>query len=165
MISKNDNNRIYLRKLHKTDLEEIYLMSKEKDLMRFLPDQHYETKERAGQVIDFLISQYESKDIIDKAYVLGVIEKATEKIIGHVGLSPVKFGIEIGYAIRDSHKHQGFATDAVRSMLAIAKQQFNLKEVLGIVDIANTVSIKVLKKSGFKLIDSGAKKLTFSKIF
>ncbi len=136
-------------------------MSRESDLKRFLPDQYYENIEVAEKTLNFLMSQYPSSTRIDKAYVLGVVDKASERLIGHVGLSPVKSGIEVGYAIRDSHKNEGLATESVRLLLNIARKKFHLSQVFGIVNKKNIPSIKVLEKCGFILSQSNDNSLVY----
>ncbi len=82
-------------------------------------------------------------------YVLGIEHKDTGVLIGHVGLSPARGSVEIGYAIEAQLQRQGLATEAVSAVSRWAISELPLPEVLGIVAADNVYSCRVLEKAGF----------------
>jgi len=164
MIENERKEEIFLRRFVMGDTEKIFQMSQENSLARFLPDQVYQNQEEAAKVLEFLISTYSERvNQEDKPFVLGVILKNSNELIGHIGVSTVEAGIEIGYAIEVKHQGLGYAKIAVSKMLQILGVATDIKEVYGIVDPQNIPSIKVLEKCGFAQIGSKQKKLVYKK--
>ena len=52
------------------------------------------------------------------AFVFGVEEKATGRLIGHVGLSPFFDAAEVGFGIATSEQKKGYATKGVARVCA-----------------------------------------------
>ena len=156
-----ETDRVMLREFCKNDLNEIFIMSHEEDYRKFLPDQYYPEIETAEKTLDFLISQYSETNKLANAFVLGIQEVSTGLLIGHVGLSPINSGIEVGYAVRDSHKNQAYATESVSLMLDIAFNDFMIQEVYGVVEQENKASVAVLEKCGFHLHGEKEKSLVY----
>lgn len=154
--------RLILRQFTHEDIQKIYQMSLEEGMKEFIPDQVYENEEEARQIVEYLMLQYASDPEPDKApYVLGIELKETRELIGHVGLSAIKEGIEIGYAIEDKYQGKGFATEAVKAMSERALKEIKLNFLWGIVDKNNTGSIKVLQKAGYILKAVDEKRLKY----
>lgn len=56
---------------------------------------------------------------------------------------------DLGYAIRPEFWNRGFATEAVRAVLAEARDSLGLREMWATVDPANGASRRVMEKLGF----------------
>jgi len=80
-------------------------------------------------------------------FVLGIEYAGT--LVGHVGLSPARGSVEIGYAIEGAQQGSGIATEAVTEMTRWGITGLGLPEILGMVDVENAPSCRVLEKSGF----------------
>ena len=138
--------RITLRAFSPEDAAVLYALSQEETLKRHLPDQVYDTVEEAAEVAAFLM---------DKAskgqwpFVLGVVIRETGELIGHVGLSPVENGIEIGYSIAMAHQGKAYATEVVAAFSKWGAEHIDLSGIWAIVRADNEASIKVLKKAGY----------------
>jgi RimJ/RimL family protein N-acetyltransferase len=103
--------------------------------------------------LKYLISKYESPvELNTQPYVLGVELISTKELIGHIGLSPVKEGVEIGYGIAENYQGLGYATEAVSNFCPWAINEFDLDCIWGIVDQDNKGSIKVLTNANFKFV-------------
>ncbi len=85
------------------------------------------------------------------------------ELIGHVGLSQIEQGIEIGYAIEQKHQGRGYAREAVSLMVQFVETNTRLPEIFGIVDPANKASISVLEKCGFTREEDFHCKLVYRK--
>jgi ribosomal-protein-alanine N-acetyltransferase len=145
-----NTQRLLLRKFTNEDVYKVYLMSLEEGMKEFLPDQVYENEEEAKQVVEYLMAQYVEDPTPNKTpYVLGIVLKDTNELIGHVGLSPYDNFVEIGYSIEDKYQGKGFATEAVRAVSEWSLKELQLSSVWGIIDKNNTGSIKVLEKAGY----------------
>ncbi len=141
--------RLLLRPLVIADVTAIFTMSLEPALGKWIPDQVYRDEDHAEEVVRALIEMAALRDPREKPFVLGLEERASGALIGHVGLSRARGSIEIGYAIAERLHGQGLATEAVTAMSDWALRELGLPEVLGIVATANVSSCRVLEKAGF----------------
>jgi len=142
--------RLRLRPFTAADVPAVFAMSREAGLRRWLPDQVYRDEAEAADVLAALAAHTAQPPAPHlRPFVLGVEHAATAALIGHVGLSPARGSVEIGYAIGDAWQGQGFAREAVDAMAAWALDPLGLPEVLGIVAADNLASIAVLAKGGF----------------
>jgi [ribosomal protein S5]-alanine N-acetyltransferase len=142
--------RLRLRAFTLADVPKLFVMSVEDGMRRWIPDQVYRNEEHAEAVVRALIA---FTDLVPdprvRPYVLGVAHTETGSLIGHVGLSPARGSVEIGYAIEQCHHGKGLATEAVTAMSDWALTALRLPEVLGIVAVDNAPSRSVLEKAGF----------------
>ncbi|MDD3242935.1 MAG: GNAT family N-acetyltransferase [Eubacteriales bacterium] len=144
--------RLRLREFTLDDTELIYQYSREETLRREIPDEVYETREEARETLEFLMAQYAGKTY---PLVYGVERRSDGLLLGHVSLSEIDEGIEIGYAIGQAHQGQGYATEAVRAMTDWAKKALAASTVYGVVRQVNPGSCRVLEKAGYALQSSG----------
>ena len=84
--------------------------------------------------------------------------KETKEIIGMCGL--IKRDnlahVDLGYALLPEFFSQGYAQEATRASLEVAKQKFNLPCLLAIVNPSNVASRKLLDAIGFHFQDMQA---------
>lgn len=71
------------------------------------------------------------------------------EMIGRIGLKRQRDGISVGYMIARRLGGQGLATEAVKMLAPVALSM--AEKLIGICDIENTASARVLEKSGFQL--------------
>src|ERR1044072_2897088 len=106
--------RLLLRPFTLADTPKIFAMSREDGLRRWIPDQVYRDELHAEDVLRALMVHTSNvPDPRVRPYVLGIEETASGVLIGHVGLSPARGSVEVGYAIEERVHGQGFATEAV----------------------------------------------------
>jgi len=142
--------RLRLRPFTLDDVPKVFVMSGEEGISRWIPDQVYEDESEAAEVVRALMARTaKAPDPRAQPYVLGVEQTETRSLIGHVGLSPARGSVEIGYAIEQRLQGKGFATEAVTAMSGWALGELGLPEVLGIVAADNKDSCRVLEKAGF----------------
>lgn len=87
-----------------------------------------------------------------------ILRKSDGTSIGGVGFKGVpdsKGIVEIGYGIDEPYQNQGYATEAVKVMLAWALAQEDVICVRAQTDPDNRKSQKVLKKNGFQPAGQG----------
>ena len=142
--------RLRLRPFSLADVAKLFAMSVEDGMRRWIPDQVYRDEAHAEQVVRALIAFTEREpEPRTRPYVLGIEHEGSGALIGHVGLSPARGTVEIGYAIEQQLHGNGLATEAVAAASAWALTELALPEVLGIVEADNVSSRRVLEKAGF----------------
>ena len=144
-----ETQRLKIREFTLLDTKIIYEFSQEESLKKWLPDQVYADIDEAKETLEFLISKYKEKEF---PFVMAVIKKDSNEVIGHVGLSEIKQGIEIGYAIGQKYQNKGYASEAVNAYATWAKKEFCLEKIYAVVKCENYASIVVLEKSEFTYV-------------
>lgn len=143
-------SRLILRRFSLADVAKVYAMGAEDGMRRWIPDQVYRDEHHAEQVVRALMAHTERPpDPRARPYVLGIEHAETGALVGHVGLSPARGSVEIGYAIEQRLHGNGFATEAVTAASEWALAAIGLNEILGIVAADNVASCRVLEKAGF----------------
>jgi ribosomal-protein-alanine N-acetyltransferase len=152
------SSRLVLRPFTLADVQKVFAMSGEAGMRRWIPDQVYRDAEHAEQVVRALMDlTHRPPDPRAQPYVLGIEQREYGALIGHVGLSPARGSVEIGYAIEERLEGHGFATEAVRAATEWALATLGIPEILGIVAADNVPSCRVLEKAGFARVAEEAK--------
>src|SRR5262249_13590598 len=88
-----ETRSLLLRPFAPSDVEPMLAMSQEDCARKWLPSQVYRDEAHAASAIDWLIRQFDLQMTPKtNAFVFGVEDKATARLIGHVGLSPLSDG-------------------------------------------------------------------------
>jgi RimJ/RimL family protein N-acetyltransferase len=125
-------------------------MSQEDCARRWLPSQVYPDERHAATAIEYLMGQFNlDASPTTNAFVFGVEEKLTGRVIGHVGLSPLFDAVEVGFGIATSEQRKGYAAEGVARVCAWGLERFSLPGILGVTDEANLASQRVLVHCGF----------------
>ena len=101
-------------------------------------------------------------------YLFGIFYvKKNKTHIGNIKLGPInnyhKFA-EISYLIGDTNfQNRGFATEAIKQILILAKKKYKLSKIIATTYSNNFTSRKVLEKNKFKLEGIIKKKFLFNK--
>lgn len=146
-----ETRSLLLRPFEPGDVEPMLAMSQEECARKWLPSQVYRDEAHAVSAVDRLIRQFDL-EMTPKtnAFVFGVADKATTRLIGHVGLSPMLAGVEVGFAIATLEQGKGYATEAVSRACAWGFERFSLLAILGFTDAENVASQRVLRRCGFR---------------
>jgi [ribosomal protein S5]-alanine N-acetyltransferase len=141
---------LVLRPLVLGDTQRMLEMSQEDCARQWLPSQIYRDERHAGTAIEYLIGQFNlDASPTTNAFVFGVEEKATGRLIGHVGLSPLFDTVEVGFGIATSEQRKGYATEGVARVCAWGLERFSLPAIVGVTDRENVASQRVLIRCGF----------------
>lgn len=76
-------------------------------------------------------------------------EKAAVRLVGGIGIHPSETGHELGYWLTPSDWRRGYATEAGRAMLDIARHALGLRRLASGHFVDNPASGRVLDKLGF----------------
>ena len=81
-----------------------------------------------------------------------VVERVGGLVVGGIGFfGPPRAGeVEIGYGIVPSRQGRGYATEALRAMIAMAWADARVRTVVAGTDPGNVASQRVLGKAGFR---------------
>ena len=107
-----------------------------------------------------IITLPEEKQILqqigDKNYVMGIIDKRTNTLIGNCGLMDIDFinrSAELGIFIGEKdYRNKGFGEDATNLMLDFGFNALNLHNIWVKVYSYNEASMNLFRKCGFKII-------------
>lgn len=142
-----ETQRLIIRPFNIQDASLLYQYSNEDEAIRELPDEVLESVDAAKKEILLFNDQFHNHEISVYAIAL----KSSNILIGHIGLSTISQGIEIGYAIAEKFQGQGYCSEIVLPFSLWAKTTFGIDTLYGIVKSANIPSIKALEKSGYRL--------------
>lgn len=131
---------------------DIWQNSLDEDNRRFVPDEVFETLEDAKEVIEQIISCYQSED---GPFIYAILRKNDNANIGYVQLVKIDEGWEIGYHIAKIYTGNNYATEALLAFLDYLKTSTDLKEVFGVALFTNVASRRVLQKCGFEVFFEG----------
>ena len=126
----------------------IHLNSLDDETKRFIPDEVFETKSIARDVINHLMDFYEHKNG-PLVYAVCLHEGT---VIGYVQAVPIKNTWEIGYQFAKSYRGQGYAHEAVQLFVPWVMKQLEIDALEGHCLVENIGSINVLKKCGFEYL-------------
>ncbi|HNT53684.1 MAG TPA: GNAT family N-acetyltransferase [Anaerolineaceae bacterium] len=99
-----------------------------------------------------------------------VVDKSSGHLVGHCGLLDKdidgRVEIELNYMFYPTAWGQGYAVEIGRALLAHAFQNLGLKQLVALIEPANTASIRVAEKLGMRrareiIRPGGAKRLLF----
>ena len=150
VLIENDNLQIV--KMNKSMYFDIYQNSLDEDNRKYVPDEVFNSLEEASEVVNHIISAYDSED---GPFVYSVIRKKDNINLGYVQLVKLEEGWEIGYHIAKLFTGNGYATEAVNLFIKYIQNNTNIKQIFGIALAANKASRRVLEKCGFELIYEG----------
>lgn len=105
----------------------------------------------------------------DEGGMNALIEKNSEKLIGHCGLlvqiiNEVK-ELEIGYSLLPSFRNKGFATEAAKKCIDFGFENNFAESLISIISLTNSSSANVAIKNGMKLEEQSVYKENQVNIF
>ena len=152
MVPILETARLRLRAFRESDLDAQARMLGDPDFMRYLGGKTL-TREDSWRR---LLSGAGLWSILGYGY-WGVERRDDGTFIGQVGFADFKRDMtpsieglpEMGWVLAPETHGQGFASEAVAAALDWARQALRGREIVAIIDPANTPSIRVAEKAGF----------------
>lgn len=146
-----ETERLQVRHLTPEDGDNLYAVTSDPELMRYMGDGQPLSRELSDKWITVSMTNYATKGYGCSA----VIDKRDGAFIGFCGLVRSEFAgspddAELIYALRKPYWGRGLATEVARAMLAYGKQSCGLKRIIATIDPDNTASIQVAHKIGFE---------------
>lgn len=146
-----ETERLIIRAYTMKDLSELYAISSQEEVMRYLPE-GVMSFDQTEQALRWIIECYRinTPEKIAK-FSTGVVEKKTGRLIGWCGLGPLEFDeseIEIYYGLSRLYWGRGMTTEATRALLRYGFETIGLNKIAAIVKPENIASQKVIRKLG-----------------
>ena len=143
-----ETNRLLLRKFTANDVEECFVnFGQDKEIGHYLPMYPVDDKAKMKNIIDGFIGAYETG-----AFIWLIEEKEAQTPIGYVCVDvPYReLGVgEIAYLLGEKFWGKGYATEAVRAVVAFMFQKEGLHLIEAKYNENNTASAKLLKRLHF----------------
>lgn len=151
---------LLLRHFVPDDAQDLMRLNAEPSTRRWLPTHVYANPDDAAAAVAYLIAQYASSgDPRRGPYVVGVVRRQDQQLLGHVGFSPLRDGVEVSYAIAEQARGQGHGTEVLTRACACAAAAFGLRDIAALTASANVASRRTLERSGF--VSTGTETLRF----
>lgn len=138
--------RLTLRRLLKSDSEEILWLRSDADINKFLDRKPSKTLEDALTFIKNIIEN-------DDLFYWAITKTGEDKLIGNICLFEFSGGAEqceIGYELLTEHQNQGFMLEAAEKVVAFARETLRVKNIDALTHTDNLSSTGLLLKLGFK---------------
>ena len=150
--------RLLIRKLSIADAEDIYAVSSNPNVSRYvLWDTHRSIMDSRAMIRAHLRS-YRNEDPASLAIEL----KETGRVIGTIGylwIDRAHNSAEIGYSLGEPYWNNGYMTEALRAMLAFGFDKLYLNRIEACFDVRNSASGRVMAKVGMQREGLHRKKL------
>lgn len=142
-----ETERLFLRLMNERDVDAVYAMRSDADVMRFIRPAQIERGE-AESWVKLISSRWKT----EKIGFCAVIEKSSNEFAGWCGLWRLKETneIEIGYALRKEFWGKGYAVEASEKFLEYGFEELNLAEIVAVTDPENKHSRGVMEKLGMR---------------
>ncbi|WP_027384851.1 GNAT family N-acetyltransferase [Epilithonimonas caeni] len=145
--------RLMLRKLTPDDLDDMFLLDSNPDVVKYVGIQPLTKKEESLEMIENLIGQYEKNGTAR----LAVVEKESNRFIGWSGIKLLteevngfKNVYELGYRFLPEFWGKGYATESAKASLDLGFDQLNADKIYAYADVENLTSNYILTKLGFE---------------
>jgi ribosomal-protein-alanine N-acetyltransferase len=143
-----ETERLYLRRVAKEDVNEIFALRSNKETMKYIPRPLVKTEEDALAHIAMIDEKIENNEGINWAITLKNDPKLIG-LIGHYRIKPEHFRAEIGYMLLPEYHGKGIIAEAIKETVKYGFEIMKLHSIEAVIDPENLASEKVLQKSGF----------------
>jgi [ribosomal protein S5]-alanine N-acetyltransferase len=143
-----ESERLLLRRITAADVNEIFAMRSNIEVMKYIPRPLCKTLDEAMDVINMLQNKLETNEGAN----WGITLKGNNKVIGFIGHYRIRwehFRSEIGYMILPEYNGQGITTEAIKLLVDYGFNKMKMHSLEGIIDPENVASARVLEKNGF----------------
>lgn len=141
--------RLILRRPVESDVEGIFAMRSDPDVMRFIPRPLARNHEDVLELLRMIEDFVQRNERINWAMELRSAQQVVG-LIGFVNIQPEHHRAEIGYSLRRSHHRQGLMREALNAVLDYGFGTMNLHTVSAIIDEENVASGALLDQTGFR---------------
>ena len=140
-----ETDRLFLRKFNENDIDAVFAMRSDRDVMRFIREPQTDRAE-AESWVKLVSSRWET----EKIGFCALIEKASGRYIGWCGLWRLKETdeTEVGYALIRDFRGLGYALEASEAFLIYGFEVLNLKEIVAVARPENNASRRVMERLG-----------------
>ncbi len=141
-------DQLILREVEDGDVDEIFFLRSDKEIMKYIPRPPAKTKKDALDHIEVLRKAKENQEGINWA----ITQKGNDTLIGIMGLFQINkrdFRAEIGYILHPGYQGKGIISEAIQRIIEFGFEHINLHTLTAIIDPRNIASEKVLQRANF----------------
>lgn len=142
-----EGDRIVMRKIAKTDAQDMYDYARDPCVTKYLLWQPHESFSYTKRYLEEVMRQYKAHSFFDFA----IVSKEDNRMIGTCGftrLDPFNHSAEIGYVLSSHHWNCGLASEACAMILRFAFCNLGLHRVEARYMPGNVASRRVMEKNG-----------------
>lgn len=140
--------RLRLRMIEEKDLDTLYALRSNPELMQYIPRTLAQSKNEAAEFLTKMLEGIQNNTSYNWAVTLQGDDSAIG-IMGYYRLYPENFRAELGYMLLPEYHSQGIMQEALLGMVKYGFEQMNLHTIEAVIDPRNIASRKVLEKTGF----------------
>lgn len=140
--------RLVLRDLEATDVNEIFFLRSDMDVLKYLDKEPAKSVDEAKKFIE-LIKENTTKN---NSILWGIALKESPAIIGSICFWRIikeHYRAEIGYVLHPAFQGKGIMDEAIKAALQYGFEVMQLHSVEANINPANIASMKLLEKNGF----------------
>lgn len=143
---KIETNRLRLNQITLDQTDELFLVYGNAEVMKYYDIHKLTNKDQCREIIELYQKRFENNGGIRWGIFLD------SKLIGTCGYNKIvpKRNATIGYDLNPTFWNQGFATEAVQSIIDYATVEYEVHRIEAFVTPGNVSSERVLKKCGFE---------------
>lgn len=148
MFPKLESNRLILREIVHTDIQDIYNCFSNQEVTRYYGQDPFTKIEEAEQLVELFAKNYEEK----RGIRWGIELKEQRRLIGTIGFhnwAPKHRRAEFGYELHPNNWGRGYATEAASMVISYGLNDLELTRIGAIVFLGNQASNDLLTKLGF----------------
>ena len=153
---------INLCDLQISDIDDLHQIMKNPKVALFLPEKSYESVDKVTDYFDLIFKSI--RDQCGFAWIIVDQSFANPKTIGLVDLLLIDSRKTIGslaYFLSEEYWSKGLGTAVIKNIIPWSFNDSGLKKLIAPVVSRNIGSIKVLKKSGFVMVEKRKKSVNF----
>ncbi|NER32805.1 MAG: GNAT family N-acetyltransferase [Oscillatoria sp. SIO1A7] len=148
-----ETKRLYLRLFKPDDLEDLFLIRSDPNVMRYMGDGKPLSREQVSENLARIIQHYR-----DRHFGLwAVIYKHNSQLTGYCGLQFFKQppettpdSILLSYMFAKPYWGKGLATEGAKASLRYGFETLKLERIVAFADTENLASLRVMEKVGMK---------------
>lgn len=144
-----ETSRLYLRKINKKDIDDLFVMRSNPEIMRYIPRPLAQKEEDVLELIHRMDEGLLKNESINWAMAL----KENDQLIGTIGYvrsKPEHHRAEVGYMLNPFFHAKGYTYEALKEVIKFGFNKMNLHSIEAIIDPRNRASEKLLLKCDFK---------------
>ena len=144
-----ETKRTVIRELCEKDINEVIKISREEHIIRFVEDGRVPEEEQKEKLLAYIDNIYSFYDY----GIWGIFDRADGSLIGLISLdlltSTDEVRYETGFFIRRERLGQGFAKEAIETVINYARNKLSASKLIAVTDRENVPARALLEKCGF----------------
>ena len=143
-----ETERLLLRKVELTDANDMFSVTKDDEVARFLAWSAHQSIIETNEFIKSFIHGYKTGECFRWAIAL----KSSNRFIGLINLKPAfsQNRVSLGYWLGRSFWNKGYATEAVKAVICLLFDKLNVNRIEAEHFIENPASGRVMEKAGME---------------